>query len=123
MSEIFIEFLKKEINRIRARIAALLAEKEGKRECGDFSRNLFFGDRDGKRVRCLQAFLKSQGPEIYPQGLVTGYFGPLTRAAVARFQEKYADEILAPLGLESGTGVFGPLTRAKANEIRRLAYE
>ena len=41
----------------------------------------------GDEVRKLQEFLK-QFPDIYPEGLVTGYFGPLTEAAVGRFQEK-----------------------------------
>jgi len=68
-------------------------------------------------VRCLQEFLKSQGAEIYPEGLVTGNFLSLTQAAVIRFQEKYKTEILTPLGLEKGTGFVGSLTCAKINEL------
>ena len=69
------------------------------------------------QVTCLQQFLKNQGADIYPEGLVTGYFGNLTRLAVKRFQEKYASEILTPLGLSSGTGYVGLRTRAKINLI------
>jgi len=63
--------------------------------------------------------LKSQGPEIYPEGLVTGYFGPLTLSAVKRFQQKYWQEILAPWGLtkDQATGFVGPTTRAKINQL------
>ena len=68
-------------------------------------------------VRCLQEFLKAQGPEIYPEGLVTGNFLNLTKAAVIRFQEKYADDILAPWGITEGTGLVGRTTRAKLNEL------
>ncbi len=68
-------------------------------------------------VSCLQRFLKDQGSDIYPEGLVTGYFGSLTQSAVIRFQEKYSSEILLPLGLSSGTGYVGPSTRAKINEM------
>jgi hypothetical protein len=50
-------------------------------------------------------------------GQETDYFGNLTHNAVIRFQNKYASEILAPVGLTSGTGYFGPSTRAKANEL------
>ena len=82
--------------------------------CNEISNSLYIG-LEGDRVRCLQQFLKSQGQEIYPDGLVTGYFGNLTKNAVAKFQEKYKEEILVPLGLSSGTGYVGPSTRAKIN--------
>lgn len=72
---------------------------------------------ENEKVRCLQEFLKRQGKEIYPQGLVTGYFGPLTQAAVIRFQERFAEEILKPLDLQNGTGFVGPSTRDKINQL------
>ena len=109
-----IEFLEKEIARLQAQINAILAKKIG--TC-TFSSNLYYGMMNNSEVRCLQEFLKSQGPEIYPESLVTGYFGPLTKAAVIKFQEKYKDEILTPLGLEKGTGYVGQMTRAKINEL------
>jgi len=49
--------------------------------------------------------------------LVTGNFFGLTKAAVIRFQEKYASEILAPIGLKKGTGFVGARTRAKINSL------
>lgn len=80
--------------------------------------NLQYG-QTGNEVRYLQIFLKAQGPEIYPEGLVTGNFLSLTKAAVIRFQEKYASDILTPWGLTEGTGFVGKTTRAKINEILR----
>ena len=47
--------------------------------------------REGMRseeVRQVQELLASD-PEIYPEGLVTGYYGPLTRQAIERFQERH----------------------------------
>jgi hypothetical protein len=41
----------------------------------------------GADVSLLQTFL-AQDSTIYPQGLVTGYFGPLTQAAVSKFQAR-----------------------------------
>ena len=60
---------------------------------------------------------KNQGSDIYPEGIITGNFFTLTQQAVIRFQEKYASEILTPLGLASGTGYVGSSTRAKINEL------
>ena len=60
-----------------------------------------------QNVTSLQAFLASD-PAIYPEGLVTGYFGPLTRAAVIRFQNQYR---IDPVGR------VGPVTIAKINSL------
>jgi len=110
-----IEFLQKEITQLQAQINEILAQSKKIGTC-TFSINLYYGMR-GNEVYCLQEFLKSQGPEIYPEGLVTGNFLSLTKAAVTRFQEKYKAEILAPLGLEKGTGFVGSKTRTKINQL------
>jgi peptidoglycan hydrolase-like protein with peptidoglycan-binding domain len=80
------------------------------------TRNLKYGDRNDE-VRYLQIFLKSQGPDIYPEGIVSGWFGPLTQKAVERFQEKYKEDILKPLNLDRPTGIVGSRTRTKINEL------
>ncbi len=71
-----------------------------------FNRDLKFGLRSAS-VRDLQTVLSTM-PDIYPEGQITGYFGPLTLAAVKRFQTKY--------GIPA-TGFVGPLTRAKLNQL------
>jgi hypothetical protein len=45
-----------------------------------------------------------------------GFFGPKTLAAVIKFQEKYRDEILKPVGLTKGTGYVGVSTRNFINK-------
>jgi hypothetical protein len=112
-----IEELKSQINQYQAKINAILGGQTGQISCSVFNNNLFLGMRNNQEVRCLQEFLKNQGPDIYPEGLVTGNFLSLTKQAVIRFQEKYNQEILAPLGLSKGTGYFGSATRAKINQI------
>lgn len=77
-----------------------------------FNRNLRFGDRNNDVVE-LQKRLTSE--DLF-NASITGYFGVLTRSAVIKYQEKYASEILAPLGLTRGTGFVGPYTRAKLNQ-------
>ena len=81
------------------------------------SQSMGAGQRnDPAEVMKLQQFL-AKDPAVYPQGLTTGLYGPLTSAAVKRFQEKYAADILAPLGLTAGTGFAGPSTIKKINEL------
>ena len=63
------------------------------------NRNLSIG-MSGSDVSALQTFL-SQNNTIYPQGLVTGYYGFLTEAAVSNFQSR--NEI-------NPVGQVGPVT-------------
>ncbi len=79
---------------------------------GKLLRNLKVGSR-GDDVKTLQGILIREG--VYPEGIVSGYYGKLTSQAVVRFQEKYADDILKPNGLDHGTGFVGSSTRAKLN--------
>lgn len=65
-----------------------------------------------EQVSTLQQWL-SQDKEIYPNAIVSGYFGSLTEKAVQKFQEKYG---IAGPG-EEGYGAVGPKTRAKLSEI------
>ena len=74
----------------------------------------------GKEVSELQKCLADQdvvGPDIYPDGDVSGYFGKKTKAAVIRFQEEYKEDVLEPYELSAGTGVVGKSTRKKLNEL------
>lgn len=111
--------LTEEIARVQAQINAILNNKPKlmpvpASSCSQINRSLSQG-MSGQEVKCLQAFLKNQG--VYPEGLITGYFGSLTKKAVINFQEKYASEILAPFNLTSGTGFVGTKTRIKINEL------
>lgn len=67
---------------------------------------------ESEEVKALQSFL-AQDSSVYPESQVTGFFGPLTRKAVGRFQEKHG---IAKVG-EAGYGTVGPKTRAKLNEL------
>ncbi len=60
----------------------------------------------GEEVKILQEYLVSQ-PDLYPEQLVTGYYGLLTERAVSNFQEKN--------GLEQ-VGIVGPKTLAIINQ-------
>jgi len=110
----------KDLKRQVAVLQAQLASIKGNAPCKTFEQNLFFGMPKSGAVSCLQQLLKDQGPTIYPEGLVTGNFLSLTQGAVIRFQEKYAAEILHPLGLQRGTGYVGPSTRSKLNSLLAL---
>jgi len=81
-------------------------EKEGP----NFERNLKLG-MQGDDVRALQEILIEEGVWERLDVVATGYFGQITKEAVIKYQEKYASEILEPLGLTKGTGFVGPSTR------------
>ncbi|MHB8660420.1 MAG: fibronectin type III domain-containing protein [Minisyncoccota bacterium] len=61
----------------------------------------------GSDVQRLQTFL-AMDATVYPQGIVSGFYGPLTRNAVAQFQIGYG---LPPVGN------VGPLTLQKINGL------
>lgn len=94
-------------------------------EQSSFSRNLKIGDT-GIDVFNLQKILNSDQETrltafgVGSPGNETYYFGNLTKVAVAKFQQKYASEVLNPLGLYSGTGFVGPSTRVKLNSLSSL---
>lgn len=65
----------------------------------------------GDDVKALQEFL-AKDASIYPEGLVTGYYGPATTRAVKRFQATY--------GI-SQVGRVGPATLKKLQEVMGAA--
>lgn len=88
----------------------------------EITRTLKLGST-GAEVKELQILL-NKDPEtriadtgIGSPGKETLYFGSLTKAAVIRFQTKYASEILYPAGVSFPTGVVGAMTRVKLRKL------
>lgn len=122
-----ISALLAQIQTLQAQLAAVSGEPTGGGVPGvragfQFNQNLTVGST-GQDVMNLQIALNtfnnvpiaSSGPGS--PGNETSYFGPITRGGVTAFQNKFASEVLAPVGLTSGTGFFGPSTRAKINAL------
>jgi len=81
----------------------------------EFATNLGLGSK-GDAVLALQALLAAN-PSIYPEGLITGYFGKSTEKALKRFQKEN--------GLEQA-GKAGPKTRQLLNQLMKnnpIAFE
>ena len=96
--------LQAQINALMAQLATLPG---GSVSTGTtFTMNLTVGST-GAEVTALQQMLVAQGHLVMPVGVAYGYFGTLTRAAVASWQ--------AANGISPTAGYFGPISRAKAN--------
>jgi len=73
--------------------------------CPNLTRSLSRGI-SGNDVLRLQTFL-ARDPSIYPEAVLSGYFGPLTERAVQRWQVKFGVISSGP-----GYGIAGPRTAA-----------
>ena len=104
--QLLIQQLQDQVRQLKAQIVQLNSEVEAVKTELKFTKALQRG-ATGDEVKELQEFLK-KFPDIYPEGLVTGYFGPRTEEAVKKFQEKQGIEAI---------GVIGPKTLNKLNEL------
>lgn len=99
-----IASLQAQIAALQAQLAALAGGSSGSSVSGaakcTFTRSLTVGSR-GDDVKCLQEYLK-----VSP---TSGFFGPLTKAAVAKWQSDN--------GVSPAVGYFGPLSQAKYNSL------
>src|SRR3989344_9478170 len=98
-----IEELQAQINALMAQLATLQGSTVS---TVTFTQNLTIGSR-GTEVTAIQQMLVAQGHLVMPAGVAMGYFGSLTKAAVAKWQ--------AANGVAPAVGYFGPISRAKFN--------
>ena len=89
------------INQLMSQLAAL---QGGSSSSMTFTQNLTLGST-GSEVSALQQVLVSGGYLVMPAGASYGYFGPLTQAAVAKWQ--------AANGVSPAAGYWGPVSRAR----------
>ena len=87
-----------------------------------FTKTLKMGTTD-QEVWNLQSVLNGSADTMVSasgvgsKGMESKYFGAKTKAAVIKFQEKYASDILTPNGLTKGTGLVGAATRADRKSV------
>lgn len=87
-------------------VLAFTASKVSAESFTPLTGQMGFGSQ-GVNVTNLQTFIAAN-PSIYPEGLVTGYFGGLTVKAVKNFQAFYGFQQV---------GRVGPVTLAKMNDL------
>jgi len=94
---------------IQALMAQLSAMQGGSTSAGaNFTMDLTIGST-GSQVVALQNILISKGFLTMPAGVAEGYFGALTRSAVAKWQ--------ASAGISPAVGYVGPKSRAALNAM------
>lgn len=102
-----IEQLQAQIAALQAQLAALSGGQKAPAAKCNFTRDLTVGAR-GDDVKCLQDYLTGTGHFTYAGGS-TGFFGPITKSAVAAWQ--------AANGVSPAAGYFGPISRAKYESL------
>lgn len=120
------------VEELQAQIQALLAQistlSGGSTTTGGtctgftFTRNHKMGESGGEIMEIQKFLNKSADTQVSVTGAgspgnETSYFGAATKAAAIKFQNKYAADILTPVGLTTGTGNWYASTRAKANML------
>ena len=103
--------LQTQINALMAQLAALQGGTVANPTACTFTRSLTIGTK-GADVICLQNYLTGTGHFNYSGGS-TGYFGSITRAAVAAWQ--------AANGVAPAVGYFGPISQARYTVIASSA--
>ena len=106
-----ISALLQQLQALQSQIEALKASQNSLKsqtatEFNAFITSLSLGSQ-GDAVAALQALLAAN-PDIYPEGLITGYFGKLTENALKRLQKQNSLEQV---------GHVGPKTRALLNRL------
>lgn len=106
-----VQSLLKQVKSLQDQIEALNAKKSqlsaDLQETLRLTKSLSLG-MTNEEVKFLQEILAAD-PGVYPEGLVTGFYGSLTEKAVKKFQAKY--------GIEQA-GIVGPKTMSKMNELQ-----
>ena len=104
--QVLVKQLQAQIQLLQTQVADLKTEVQSLKIELKFNRVLIQGTT-GDDVKQLQEFLKTFTGS-YPDGLITGYYGPRTVVAVKKFQ--------AQNGIES-VGIVGPKTQEKINVL------
>lgn len=99
--------LQAQISALQAQITALLGGGSSTTTCYNWSGNLTIGST-GPDVTTLQNYLTGTGHFTFSGG-ATGYFGPITQAAVAAWQ--------AANGVAPAVGYWGPISQAKYTQL------
>ena len=84
-----IQLLLERVQELQAQLAAMRGElSQVRTELREEIRTALNEGMSGEEVRRVQQLLATD-PDIYPEGLVTGFYGGMTRQAVMRLQQRH----------------------------------
>lgn len=89
--------LQQQIQELQSKLADIRGQQQ------ELRREIRAGLKEGmtdEDIKEIQELLASD-PDIYPRGLITGYFGPLTREALMKFQAKAALKVSGEIDEET----------------------
>jgi hypothetical protein len=105
--------LQAQVQALLAQISSMQSSSSTMTTCTTFTQNLTVGSK-GSQVMAVQQFLNKHGTLVSATGAgspgnETSTFGPATKSAVMRFQQKNS---ISPI-----SGYWGPISRASANSM------
>ena len=89
----------------------------------DYWDRYMYQGMSGEKVKAMQKILINENDIWQSPAGATGYFGPATKSALMKFQERHIPEYLSANKFKSGTGIFWLITQSYYKKISLFKYD